>query len=85
MIMNSHREPPLLNAPGWDKFPEDASPEAEKSGSILTWKSEPLHTVGRSMSGRYNPSINWQTHYVMFVLYFKVQYSSNGGNNDWQK
>lgn len=80
MIMNSHREPPLLNAPGWDKFPEDASPEAEKSGSILTWKSEPLHTVGKSMSG-----INSQIHYVMFVLYFKVQYSSNGGNNDWQK
>ena len=82
--MNSHWETPLLNAPGWDKFWEDASAEAERSGSILTWKSEPLHTVGRSMSGRYN-RYKLTDQYVMFVLYFKVQYSSNGGNNDWQK
>ena len=29
MVKNSHRESPLLSAPGWDNFPEDASPEAE--------------------------------------------------------
>ena len=74
MVKNSDREPPLLNAPGWDKFWEDASPEAERSGSILTWKSEPLHTVGKSMSGRYNPyKLTDPLCYVCFVFQGSVQ------------
>ena len=35
-VMNSHREPLLPNAPGWDTLWEEASPEEERNESSAT-------------------------------------------------